>query len=356
MASYSNRSGFALPLVLAVMVFLTVGVATAFTRVQSEVRTDQDHQSKADAFAYAQSGLEQFAVNRATLGFNPTNPAVSESTRIAMAEGYADVILRRVRTKTATTPGVFLLRSRGVRNGGAMAVAGSSRYTVTQYAFFREGEMDVLSAWTSLSGLLKNGTAGTITGVDNCGMKPTVAGVAVPDASYTQSGGSTVPTGNPPILYLGNQTQTNNAVKIDWDGIVNQNLLWPDVVYPTQAWPSWAGNPSWYPVIRVNGNLTLPNDGQGTLIVTGNLVINGSLRWKGIILAGGTIYANGNNNVLGAVVSGLNEKLGITVPDSDIGNGTKAYIYDSCEIANAVSRMSTLVLMGKTWADNWPSY
>jgi hypothetical protein len=352
----SNRPGFALPMALMVMVFLTVGVATAFTRVQSEIRTDQDRQAKADAFAYAQSGLEQFAVNRALYGFNPKSPAISESTRIAMAGGYADVVLRRVRTKTAIDPGVYLLRSRGVRAGGSMAFAGESRHTVTQYAFFRQGQMQVLSAWTSLSGLIKNGTAGTITGVDNCGMQPTVAGVAVPDFGYTQSGGSTVPTGNPPISYLGDQAATNDSVKVDWDGIVNDYMIWPDVRHPSEPWPDWSGKPNWYPVIRVDGNLDLPADGQGLLIVTGDMVINGSLKFKGVILVGGTIYANGNNNVLGAVISGLNEQLGINVPESDIGNGTKAYIYDSCEIENAVAGMSALVLLGKTWSDGWPTW
>jgi hypothetical protein len=165
-----------------------------------------------------------------------------------------------------------------------------------------------------------------------------------------------VPTGTPPISYLGTPSQTADSVNIDWDAIVNQNLIWPDVVYPTDPWPNFAANPSYYPVIRVNGNLDLPADGQGLLIVTGNVTINGSLRFKGIILVGGTIYADGNNNVLGAVVSGLNVKLGMTVGQSDIGNGTKTYKYDSCEIANTLNHISVIVLMGKTWSDTWPSY
>ena len=352
----NNRPGFALPFALMVMIVLTVGVATAFTRVQSEARQDHDRQVRTDAFAYAESGLEQFAANRVQLGFSAVPPSPSESTRIAMQGGYADVVLQRVRTKTPTSRSVFLLRSRGVRNGGSTAIMGSATHTVTQYAFYREGEMQVLSAWTSLTGLLKNGTAGTITGVDNCGMMPDVAGVAVPDGGYTQNGGSSVPTGTPPISYLGTPSQTADSVKIDWDGIVNQNLIWPDLVYPTDPWPNFAATPNYYPVIRVNGDLTLPEDGQGLLIVTGNMIISGSMRWKGVLLVGGTMYANGNNNVLGAVISGLNVKLGMTVGVSDVGNGTKTYKYDSCEIQKTLGNLSTLVLMGKTWSDTWPSY
>ncbi|MGD8277530.1 MAG: hypothetical protein PVH00_05865, partial [Gemmatimonadota bacterium] len=265
----NDRSGFALPFVLVVMIFLTVGVATAFSRVQSEARQDHDRQVQHDAFAYAESGLEQFAANRVSLGFTAVPPAVSESTRIAMAGGFADVILRRVRQKTPTTSAVYLLRSRGVRQGGSAAIAGSSTHTVTQYGFYREAQMQVLSAWTSLTGLTKNGTAGTITGVDNCGVMPDVAGIAVPDGGYTQTGGTSVPTGTPPISYLGTPSETSDSVNIDWDAIVNQNLIWPDIVYPTDPWPNFSSMPTYYPVIRVNGDLDLPQDGQGLLIVTG---------------------------------------------------------------------------------------
>ena len=357
MSMPSNRSGFALPMVLMIVVFLTVGVTTAFARSQSELRADRDRESTSDAFAYAQSGLEQFAMNRVIMGFNGLNPAVWESTRIAMPGGFSDVVMQRVRDRSPTFPGVYHIRSRGVRAGGATALSGRATHTVTQYAIFREGQMQILSAWTSLSGLEKNGTSGTITGVDNCGAMPTVAGVAVPDAEYVQNGGTTAgPTGNPPISYLGNQAAANDSVKIDWDGIVNHDLLWPDVRYPSQPWPDWGGKPNWYPIVRVDGDIALPSNGQGILIVTGNLVINGTISWKGIILVGGTIYADGNNNVLGAVVSGLDEKLGIDVDESDIGNGTKTYQYDSCEIAKALSGQSAMILLGKTWADNWPSF
>jgi hypothetical protein len=352
----SDRPGFAIPLAVLLVVFLTVGISTAFTRVQTEARADEDRQARIDAFAYAQSGMEQFALTRPVLGFTSQPPAVVESTRIAMPGGYTDVVLRRVKPKTPTRQALYLLRSRGVRMTGAMSWMPPAEHTVAQYAHFREAQIQVLSAWTSLSGLIKNGTSGTITGQDGCNAQADVAGVALPDSSYTQSGGPTgVPTGNPPILYLGDQTTANNSVKIDWDAIVNQNAIWPDIYYPTDPWPSpWPAG--YWPVIRVDGDLTLPNDGQGILIVTGDLVISGSLRWKGILLIGGTLYANGNNNVQGAVISGLNEKFGIDVAESDVGNGTKTYQYNSCNIANAIARLAVLVLVPKSWSDNWATW
>ena len=355
----SRREGFAIPLALMLVVFITVGVTTAFTRIQSETRSDQDRQARIDAFAYAQRGLEQFATDRPNLGFTVQPPAVAESARIAMPDGHADVILSLVKPKTATRQALYMLRSRGVKRTGNMAWMPPAEHTVTQFAFYREGQIQVLSAWTSLSGLIKNGTSGTITGVDGCSVEPDVAGVAVPDSNYVQTGGAKatiVPTGNPPLLDLGDQATANNAVKIDWDAIVNQNALWPDLVVPPDAWPtSWPSN--YWPVIRIDGDFDMPaSGGQGTLIVTGDLTINGSTQFSGIVLVGGTVYADGNNNVQGAVISGLNEKLGIDVAESDVGNGTKTYQYNSCNIKNAMARYATLVLTTGSWSDNYKTW
>ncbi|HUF70762.1 MAG TPA: hypothetical protein VMM79_19085 [Longimicrobiales bacterium] len=363
-----RRDGFAMPLALLTLVVLTVGVAASFSRVTSEMRRTQDRQAETDAFVYAQGALEQFAIDRRNLGFPVNPPAAVESVRIAFVDGYADVISRRVRPKTATEQAIYLLNARAVKQTGNAAWAPQSETTVTQYAVFREGTMNVLSAWTSLSGLQKNGGAGTIDGSDAapsgsvtdfgsaCGGEPTVAGVAVPDVpGYTQSGGSTVPYGSPPVDSLGTQAQTIAAVGIDWDAIVNGNVIIPDLTIPVpDSWPtSWPTG--WWPVIRVDGDFTVnPPGGQGTLIVTGNLEIDGSAEWDGIILVGGTLYSNGNNNIHGAVVSGLNVMLGMTVAQSDIGNGNKTYQYDSCSIANAANRFAALVLINKTWSNNWP--
>jgi hypothetical protein len=154
---------------------------------------------------------------------------------------------------------------------------------------------------------------------------------------------------------MGTQTQANTSVNIDWDGIVNYGAISPDVTLPGGTWPTFT-NPNYWPVIRVNGDYSIPTGGRGTLIVTGNLTISGSLQWQGIVLVGGVVIANGDNNVLGATVSALNMKLGMTVPVEAIGNGNKTYQYDSCNVASAVSRFSSLVKIDQTWSDSWANW
>lgn len=66
--------------------------------------------------------------------------------------------------------------------------------------------------------------------------------------------------------------------------------------------------------------------------------------------------SNGNNTVLGAVVTGLNVKLGQTVDVSDVGNGTKTYKYHSRSVANALNRFASFMALRNALVDNWPTY
>jgi hypothetical protein len=216
--------------------------------------------------------------------------------------------------------------------------------------------MQVLAGWLALSGLQKNGAAGTLSGVDLCHDSAAVAGVVVPvNPGYT---GSTAATAGSPAI----DSIPPDSVHIDWNGIVNQGAITAALTIPGAAWPTAAmtasyadTNSTYYPVIRINGDYSLPSSGTGMLIVTGNLTISGSTGWRGILLVGGDITSNGNNGITGATVSGLNVKLGTYVPSST-ANGTKTYQYNSCEVAKAAMGSGALVTLRNTWVDNWVEY
>ena len=59
-----------------------------------------------------------------------------------------------------------------------------------------------------------------------------------------------------------------DEVDIDWAGILPGTYL--PAAYTLPAWPTAAQMNDW-PVTRANGDLDLPGDGKGILIVTGNL-------------------------------------------------------------------------------------
>lgn len=351
-----TRDGFALPVAIFVIGFLTVGVAAAFTRVESEARTNRDRDATIDAYSVAQSGLEYYLTNRRALGLTQFPPPAQESVRVNVPGGYADVITNRVRQENGAVEALYHVRSRSTAVRGTAAGTPPAQRTVTQFTLFRRENLHVTGAWTSLSGLQKNGTAGTISGVDNCGVKADVAGIAVPTGLWDSDNGNFVPEGTPPVLSMGTKEEMADAIKIDWDAIINEGAIQPDLVVPSpDAWPGSAAfaDEDFWPVIRINGNFSVPTDGQGTLIVTGNLVINGSEQWRGIVLVGGMITSDGNNTVEGTVISGLNEQLGMTVGESAIGNGQKTYVYDSCSIDKALNRIAVLRTIPGTWSDNW---
>jgi hypothetical protein len=44
------------------------------------------------------------------------------------------------------------------------------------------------------------------------------------------------------------------------------------------------------------------------------------------------------------------------VPSSDIGNGTKTFVYNSCNVDRALTSLGTLQRIRNGWTDDWPSY
>ena len=353
MLNKTERRGFAIPVALLVIMVLTIMVAGGFSLVSAERRSVADQKSQISAFRIAEQGLEIFLVRRDSImagmpGYTKV-PGAKDSVRLQMTGGYADVSLTRLRPVIGSQSGLYVVRSKGVETVGAYAGTPQGVRTVAQYVLWEPAPMQVLAGWTALSGLQKNGGSGTLGGIDLCGDSAAVAGVVVPvNPGYT---GKVVAVGNPPI-----DSVAPDSVAIDWNAIVNLGSIQPTITIPGGSWPTAAlADTNYYPIIRINGDFTLPSSGQGMLIVTGHLTISGSTTWKGVLLVGGDITSNGNNGIQGATVSGLNVKLGTYTPSST-ANGTKQYNYNSCAVARATTLMGALVTLRNTWVDNWVEY
>jgi hypothetical protein len=352
----TNRDGFALPMTILVIGLLTAGIMAAYARSDSEHRVIQSGVRQVDAYMLAQAGLDQALLRRRV------SP---DSQRFVLDGGAADVMIRLIRPEIDTIPPLYLLRSRGMPAAPTAPGLPRAQHVAVQFAYFERGDMNVVAGWASLTGLDKNGGAGTISGFDEasprCRDGQNVAGVAVPTGGYTQDGGTSVPAGDPPIDNMGTPEQMRDEIDIDWDGIINGNAIVPDITVPPSSFPSsvdFDSRPNWWPVIRVNASLTVdpPQSGRGTLIIAGDLVMNGNFTWDGVILVGGRIISNGYQEVRGTTYSGLNTKLGMAVGASAIGNGNKIFRYHSCNVENALSAFSTLRPVRNAWADNWLAY
>ncbi len=360
----SREAGFALPMAVFVTAVLSIALAATYSVSIAERRVIQNTMAQVDAFGLAESGLELFLTNRGSLGFTDAPPAPYESTQVDLPGGFANVVLERVRPAMDTTPALYIIRSHGVQTTPTSSRTPVGERTVAQYAFWQVASMETRAAFVALTGMHKNGASGVISGEDNCGDSLDLAGVSVPmPPGYTQDGGgSPVPDGDPPIEDLGSYGQAIDSISIDWPGIVAGTAIIPDVTIPSDPWPSFA-DPNYWPVIRLEGDASLPGSGRGVLIVTGNLTMDGGLLWEGIILVGRHMIGNGNNRVHGAMLTGLDlmltdnpDSLGAAIGKNSIANGNKRFRYDSCQIAEALLRFNGLRSIPNAWMDNWSMY
>jgi hypothetical protein len=362
-----SRRGATLPLTIIVIAIMGVAVAISFARLSSERRITGDGQAQLDALQVAQTGLNNY------LAGLTTKPGASQDVTInGLPGGSAQISLRMLRESTTTLlPAVYIITSRGTNSTAKRYDSRTppAERTVATFALWTPAPLDLNGAFTSLTGVGINGNSAHLSGIDRCagsGM-PMIPGVAVPDEQFFPTNPQVV-DGNPDNdeQDLGSEGPgggADQAVDIDWAGIKNGGSIPPDYVWPN--YPANAGQWNDWPVIRVNndgaGEWVIPNGGagKGILIVTGDLRFNGTNpvgTWEGLILVGGRVRINGDVNVFGAVVSGLNVKLGQIVVDDDLGNGAKTIQYDSCALNRALGQIGSIQRVRNGWTDTWSSY
>jgi hypothetical protein len=378
MQGLKNRIGFALPLVVVFLVVLSFALAAGLAASAAEGSTSTAQRGQNRAYTLAEWGLQKFIVSRDSLCKQTGSSCLSDpgaatsgqdSVQVSAPGGYITVVSRLMRQQQGTKdtiPALYFVRARGVDTtsklrGGDTTTSVRSVGLIVQWSTIT---IKVTGAWTSLSGLDKQGNAGQIDGNDQCGRKPAVAGVMVPRGDYTESGGF-VPTGNPPLDTSKTLAQLEPLVTIDWNSIINQGSLPADYTIPQDQFPNdawFAADTSRWPVIRVHTNgYVLPNAGRGIIIADSDFTISGSNMWQGIIMVGGQLTSDGNNTTSGTTVSGLNYKLpGHVQPppgyinDNATANGTKSYVYNSCYISRATQKLRHYVPMADTWIDDVP--
>lgn len=324
-----EERGAAVMIVLVVLVGLTILGAAGLTITRDDIRQSENLEASTEAFYAADAGLQRYlgesnnGSGAVTYTIGPSSVTVTPTTLTTLAGGQG---MFRVRSVATHTDAVGRTTSRAV---GALAV-------------YKPGTpVTVTAALASGTGLHKNGGSGTISGEDLASPSdpqcpqlpgPDVAGVTVPSSGYSQSGGSTVPDS---IDFKVTGEDVVNGTGVDWASVSEDGGGNPDYTVPPDSWPNFDNLPEdEWPVIFVDGNadVTPDDSGRGTIIVTGNLTMSGSFEWDGIVLVGGYMTSNGYQTVTGGMITGLNILLGESVPTSDIGNGNKKFLYNSCYV------------------------
>jgi hypothetical protein len=371
----SNRRGAVLPLTVIVLALMAVAVAVTYARISAERVTTSDIKAQQGAFAVAQSGLNRFLANlNGKPAYNPAlwpaNPIIQTVNYNDLPGGTAQVDLAMLRESTTTLlPAVYVITSRGRYTAAKRwnSRSPSAERTVATYALWTPTPFDLNAAVTSLAGFTANGNSSHYSGIDRCGVIGNIPGLGVPGpngGAGNFSGQFGTIDGSPEdtpanIGTAGTGGTAKDEVDIDWAGIRAGTSLPPTYTYTGANWPAMAspGMLDW-PVVKVNGDMTMPGSGKGILIVTGNLTWNGTPNktWEGLVLVGGTLTGNGQSFIYGATMTALNVKVGIAVPDYDVGNGTKTWQYDSCSLARALGRQGSVQRVRNGWTDTWSSY
>jgi hypothetical protein len=381
--------GFVLATTLLVTTLLTIMLAASFLLVSAEQRTTDNSFGTARALARARAGLQNyFSLNRAL-----ADTSTYDSIHVVFTTGYADVVAKRVRAIGSTTgsaQALFVVRSTGVSTNPVMAGQVQGSRTIAQLALLNPSNLPARAALVALNGVMINGSWGSthpVYGHDLGSISPCVSpggnaadtfAISYPSGRYTYSNSYPGPTGYPYGLE-GNGTSPYaswsnlyDSTHVDWVSISAGNLI-PDVTIPVGApatsppWPVPGANI--YNVYYVPGDVTIPSAGgsqmRGVLIVKGNVTVVNLTHWDGIILAGGRLILSPstltNYDIHGMIMTGLNWKLGQSIPPDSLqrgtdGNGRPPIEWTWCYTQSSINSLSSLVPIKNGWADTWTTY
>lgn len=354
-----DEAGFALLVALVTLIGVSLLAAAGYLLSRADYRINQSHRAATQAFYVADAGLQRY------LGSGRIWP---DTVSYAHPQGRAAVWATKV-VEVDTITSLYRLEARGFHSPPE---GGAAVRTVSTVAILRAPSFGLNAAFTSPPGLQKNGVAGLVSGFDaanpaDCGLSGPhdKAGLAVPPGELSLSGGGKGKggggdppgfEGDPAVDESMSALEMLEATGIDWAALKSGGYAEADYVYSEDGWPDFSSQvgPDEWPMIVGDQDAFAVNpdqSGRGTLVVYGDLDINGSWSWDGIVLVGGTLTSNGNNHVEGAVVGGINMLLGETVDENQLGNGTWEYRYHSCNVINALKGIGAPVEEPGTWSE-----
>ncbi len=352
-----GEAGFALAAVLLALLALTAIATAGYLRSNTDYRINQNHRASVKAFYVADAARSQYMargrVRSDTVTYNYTD---------GDARVWVDTLLAVDDSST-----LFRLSTIGSHNSPEGGLAARQVHSILIH---KVASFSVNAAITSPPGLQKNGVAGDVDGGDaatpgSCSVAGTedVAGIALPQGTFTMAGGGKGGGGGPwPPGVSGNPAidSTQTAMQllldtgIDWPGILSGSFAQPDYLVSQDGYPNFAADVAsdeWPLIVADYGYYAAGpgHSGRGTLAVQGDLDINGNFDWDGLILVGGSLTSNGVEQVEGAVITGLNLLLGGSPGQTDLGNGTWLYAYHSCNVLNALGAIGWPVEEPGTW-------
>ena len=325
---------------------LTVMLASALARTATDRQVADSGQNAVRALTVAESGLNRY-LDTVTVrpsdgdsGAAPNVPGGSAYIGVTVLHNPADTMLNWM----------YAIRSTGYAIDPNTWPVPLGQRTIARLAYWQTGQINRIAAFVPANGLTTPVADGIrIRGADQCaGAEPSISGVLTPTGPWPVGD----ITGTPAIHPWNTPQDVALGTGVDWSRMRSGDFRYD---YTSMV------NPLTWSAYFIDGDLTLTAaQGNGLLVVTGNLTTSGSrIEWWGIVLVGGQISFGLHTDVYGLVISGLDAQIPSlpAVPANTIGGADRYHIdYNSCSVASALQNLTGLVPIQTAWLDNWATY
>ena len=374
-----NERGMALAVAIFALVVVGALVAGAFFAGTQEQRVGENQRRVQTSFGVAEAGAQERVLtwDPNTMNKRPVYPVDSVAivnTPAPNGTGSYAGYTFRVGTN------LFLIDVTGRDNSsaaGAIAGGGGARQRIGMLARIAPVQFGIRASLTTQGQVAMSGNA-NIVGVDqiptgwvSCDPPgPSQAGVRDQGGNVSETGNATV-LGTPPVVNdptinnntfttFGGATYASLAAKANivvpagnystapvvTNGVCDKNVLtnWGDGENPN------APCADYWPIIHATGTITLNNtQGQGILLVDGDLNIQGSYQFFGIVVIQGDLKTAGGGNTDAHFWGGVMAKNADLSTQSLSGKATLNF--SSCAILTALQATSPISMMrSRGWA------
>jgi hypothetical protein len=365
-----DERGMALAIAIFALVVIGGMVAGAFVAGTQEQRVGENQRRVMQSYGIAEAGAQERVLswNPSTMNRIKQYPETSAVIPDQPAPGGTG---RYFGTSYRLGPNVFLIDVTGLETrsyGGATPGGGGARQRVGLIARIAPLEFGIKASLTTQGGVSVGGNAEVDgadhipTGWESCD-PPGPAQAGVRDNGGTVStGGNGQVNGNPPVI--NDPTINNNTFTVFGGATFDQLAARANVVigpgnYSTQpvvtngacntaVLTNWGDgdNPSapcgnYFPLIYATGSITLNNtQGQGILLVNGDLNVQGSYQFYGIVIVQGDLKTAGGGSTEAHFWGGVMAR------NADLSvqnlNGKATLNYSSCSILAALQAQSPI--------------
>ena len=376
-----ERRGMALMITLASIVILLVLSSGAMMGSLQDFRAGRNTLVEQRAFAVAEYGLNS-EVSNWERGRNLPPPrgmafGAIDSSSVFVAQGdTAYVKVTRLNDNTfwvvstgRASMGTAQLESQRrtsmlvriayptIRPGGAIVTAGGINMRGSAEVDGRDNDP---SGWTQCTSIAKNDTLGIAVAPGQ-----TVNIQKPGNLTGSPSGWAYDAAAADSNTYVRYGTESWNSLVANADIRLGSNAYAPEPIgtsstcdegvltnwgEPNRGSGSVVGCQDYFPIIYIDGDATINGNGrgQGILLVNGNIRINGTMDWYGLIVARNDIDAgNGTANVYGSVMS----RNAIIDDGSSLLAGTSNFYWSSCALESALRGSAILTrVRDRAWA------